>query len=195
MHCGWGVLVAVNENVEILDRRRIIVANQAGPRGNQPYHYAQQLGLGDAEQFLVGYGAEACRLAEAELAKSVCDLNLRGYKPVGAAILLASARKLPALVNILAAHPLIHTAEGELFREAMRHACESLSIPATGMPEREIESRAKDVFGSSTPKLMAQLKRAGKSIGPPWNADHKCAALAACIALHLKGRKAVSGRA
>ena len=194
MHSGWGVLVAVNENAEILDRRRVAISNQDGPRGNQPYHRAQQLGLPDAEKFLVDYAAETCRLAEKELSKVLSDLNTRSYKTVAAAILLASGRRLPPLAKILAAHPLIHTAEGELFRETIRRACESLSIPATGIPEREIESRARDVFASSTPKLVAQLTRAGKSVGPPWNADHKCAALAACIALHLKTKKAVSGR-
>ena len=190
MHSGWGVLVAVNENSEILDRQRIVVCNRNGPRGNQPYHHAQELGLPNAQKFLTDYTAETCRLAEKELSKIVSNLNTRGYTPIAAAILLASGRKLPQLSQILAAHPLIHTAEGELFRDTVRHACESLSIPVLGIPERDVQSHAKTVFSFSAPKVTAQLAKAGKSIGPPWTADHKCAALAACIALRTEKRKA-----
>ena len=107
-------------------------------------------------------------------------------KTVAAAVLLASGRKLPPLPQILAAHPLIHTAEGELFRDTIRRACELLNIPAMGIPERDIERQAKEVFAAATPRIIGQLAKAGKALGPPWNADHKCAALAACIALNQR---------
>ena len=41
---------------------------------------------------------------------------------------LASGRTLPALEQILASHPMVHTAEGEFFRKAIREACREIGI-------------------------------------------------------------------
>jgi hypothetical protein len=56
------------------------------------------------------------------------ELQGRDYRVVGSAVLLASGRPLPAMAKILAAHPLIHTAEGEFFPTAIRNACARLKI-------------------------------------------------------------------
>lgn len=184
MHSGWGVVVGVNESAEIIDRRRIVVASNDGPRGNQPYHRAAQLGMPKAERYLADYIEETNRLARQEVASILPDLKIRGYQVTNAAILLASGRRLPPLPQILGAHPLIHTAEGELFRNAARHACESLGIPVMGIRERDLDSNAKKLLLASARRVMNQLAHAGKSIGPPWTVDHKSAALAAYVALH-----------
>jgi len=44
---------------------------------------------------------------------------------------------------------LIHTAEGEFFRHAVRQACERLKIPVTAIRERDLEERAKVMFGKA----------------------------------------------
>jgi hypothetical protein len=110
-------------------------------------------------------------------------LHSRGYRVAKAALLLASGRRLPSLSQILAAHPLVHSAEGELFRETVRQACESLSIPVLGYKERELEAEAIRLLGDSFPRVVRQFAAAGKSVGPPWTADHKSAALGAYLAL------------
>ena len=181
MHSGWGILVAVDEQPTVINRRRIVVARNDGPRGNQPYHRAQELGLGKAEKYLTDYAAETDSLARQEIAKAIADLQTSGYQVACAAILRASGRPLPILAKILAAHPLIHTAEGELFRSTILRACESLGIPVMGVRNRDLEADAKKIL---TARIIAQLARAGKSLGPPWNADHKAAALAASLSLN-----------
>src|SRR6266481_1560837 len=109
MHSGWGVLVAVSEAIEIVDRRRIVVTNDDGPRGNQPFHHAEELGLQRAEAFLAQYRAESEHLAREAIEAATKQMTARGYKVTAAALLLASGRSLPALPQILASHPLIHT--------------------------------------------------------------------------------------
>jgi hypothetical protein len=113
----------------------------------------------------------------------VKELNGRHCGVVGAAILLASGRALPPLLKILAAHPLIHTAEGVFFRHAVQSACEGLQIPITAIRVRELDARAKVAFANKASHLQSSIASLGRSIGPPWTSDHKTAALAAALIL------------
>jgi hypothetical protein len=148
MHSGWGILVA---------RRRIEVL----PAGaiKQPYHRAAEMELAAAEQFLADSFA-ACRVMAAVALREL--LGALTYEIRGCALLLSSARPLPPLPRILASHPLIHTAEGEFYRDVIRQACGDLNVPVHGFVEKEL---------APVPGLSA--------VGPPWTADHKAAAAAA----------------
>jgi hypothetical protein len=186
MHSGWGVLVAVSgdaNSVELLDRRRIVVADPKIPGAIQPYHFAAQLEPPEQEKHLAHSAASSSRLAAAEIAEVVKELNGRHCDVMGAAILLASGRALPPLAKILAAHPLIHSAEGEFFRHAVHSACEGLQIPVTAIPVRELEARAKVVFANRAARVQLSIANLGRSVGPPWTGDHKTAALAAALLL------------
>jgi hypothetical protein len=186
MHSGWGVLVAVSgdaHSVELLDRRRIVVADPEKRGAIQPYHFAAQLEPTEQEKHVAHCAASSSRLAAAAIAEVVKELNGRRYGIVGAAILLASGRALPPLAKILAAHPLIHTAEGEFFRQAAYSACEGLRIPVTAIPVRELEARAKVAFANRAAQVQLSIANLGRSVGPPWTSDHKTAALAAALLL------------
>jgi hypothetical protein len=191
MHSGWGVLVAVSgdaHSVEVIDRKRIVIIDPAVAGAAQPYHYAASLGLtatglAKSERHLASCAAVSERLAVAAVGEVVRELDGRKYRVVGSAVLLASGRPLPSLSKILAAHPMIHTAEGEFFRHVVSQACGSLEIPVTAIRERELEERAKAVFGTASGKVQRRIASLGSSIGPPWTKDHKSAALAATIVL------------
>jgi hypothetical protein len=186
MHSGWGVLVAVAgdaTSVELMDRRRIVTTDPRVPGAKQPYHYAATLGLPESERYLSDCAAAAERLASAAVGDLVRELGLRHHHIVGAAVLLASGRPLPPLENILASHALIHTADGEFFRRAVRKACEDLKIPVTAIQERELMERATTVFGNQASRVERQISRLGGSVGPPWTKDHKTSALAAAVVL------------
>jgi hypothetical protein len=184
MHSGWGVLVAVSENpVEILDRRRIVTADPKIPGAIQPYHFASQLELPQQQKHLEHCASSSSSLARTAIAELVRELTARHYRMVGAAILLASGRTLPALEKILAAHPLIHTAEGEFFRQAVIRACEELQIPVTAIRVRDLDEQAKEAFGKTANQLQSSIASVGSRIGPPWTKDHKTAALAAALIL------------
>lgn len=181
MHSGWGVLVAVSQDanaVTLLDRRRIVVANPEERGAIQPYHFAAQLESSAQEKHLAQCAASSCQLAAAAIAEVIRELDERRHRVVGAAILFASGRPLPPLAKILGAHPLIHTAEGEFFRQAARQACEGLRIPVTAIRMRELDTKANQ--GSALQRSIAGL---GRTVGPPWTKDHKTAALAAALLL------------
>jgi hypothetical protein len=186
MHSGWGVLVAVSQDsnsVTLLDRRRIVVADPEVPGAIQPYHFAAQLESAAQEKHLAHCASSSSRLAARAIAEVIKELDGRHYGVVGAAILLASGRPLPPLAKILAAHPLIHTAEGEFFRHAAHSACEDLQIPVTTIRVRELDARAKVAFANRAGQVQSSIDGLGRTVGPPWTSDHKTAALAAALLL------------
>jgi hypothetical protein len=186
MHSGWGVLVTVSDQAEVIDRRRIVIVRENATGGKMPFHHAEGLGLPKAESYLESYTAECDCLASQEIVKALEDLKAHGYQAIAAGLVLASGRALPKLAQILASHPLIHTAEGELFRDVVRRACESLGIPVLGYRERDLPDQAKELFAAEASKLITRLTGAGKTLGPPWTADHKSAALAACLSMRAE---------
>jgi hypothetical protein len=186
MHSGWGVLVAVSgapHAIEILARRRIVTADPEMPGAIQPYHYAMNLKLSESEKHIANCAVASTRLAVAAIGALVTELNARHYRVVGAGVLLASGRSLPPLEKILAAHPLIHTAEGEFFRHTVTQACEDLKVPVTAIRQRDLDERAKAAFGKLASEVQGSIEGLGKTIGPPWTKDHKTATLAAALLL------------
>jgi hypothetical protein len=190
VHSGWGAVVAVSgeaNNLDVIVRRRIEIIDPKTPGAFQPYHFAQDLELPAAEKHIAKSAAESLRLAAAALQALVDELRAHAYRVQAAAILLSSARPLPELRMILASHPMIHTAEGEFFRQAFREACAGLKISVTGIRERELDEKAKDVLGRHAALVKRKIADAGKIIGAPWTTDQKAAALAAALLLAAPG--------
>ena len=190
MHSGWGVLVAVfidshidPPEMQVVERRRIVIADGKVQGAIQPYHYAASLKFEDSKSHLANCTVVSESMARAAIEQVIHELAERGYRVVESAVLLASGRPLPSLEKILGSHPLIHTAEGEFFRNSVRSACERLHIPVETIREREVEDRVQVAFGTSASQLRKKVESAGRAIGPPWTKDHKVAALAALIVL------------
>jgi hypothetical protein len=190
VHSGWGAVVAVagqNGVEEIIERRKVAIIDAKKPGVAQPYHYVEEMELPAAERHLTQCAIDSKRLAREALDHISSDLLKRGYSLAGAAILLSSARPLPDLEEILASHALIHTAEGEFFRQAFRHAFESLKVPVTGIRERELDERTQQAFGKLAAQVRENIDGMGRILGPPWTQDEKMAALAASIVLAETG--------
>jgi len=195
MHSGWGVLVAVSPHpdlVEVMDRRLIVTADPSMAGANQPYHYAAKLRLSAAEKYLAKCATVSESLAFSAVRDVIRELEERDYRVVGSAVLLAAGRPLPALANILAAHSLIHAAEGEFFRNVVQKACEGSKITVARIRERELDGVVRATFGDRASRLEHKVASLGRSIGPPWTKDHKLATLAA--ALIVGGEGTVGGR-
>lgn len=186
MHSGWGVLVAIAGDanaLEVAARRRIVTADPETPGAIQPYHFAAQLEGAQQQEHLLKCAESSSNLAANAIGNILQELSQHHYKVVGAAVLFAAGRPLPELERILAAHPLIHTAEGQFFRQTTSKAFTDLQIPVTAIRERELEQQVKAAFGKSSARVQADVSSLGVRIGPPWTKDHKTAALAAALIL------------
>ncbi len=188
-HTGWAAMVALGGGVNapvVLARRRYELCEGDLPRG--VYHAARQLDLETADR-LVRQVAEVARTAaEWQLRRTVAELDAAGYRVLGAAV--AAPRAVPDdLSEILGSHPLVHTAEGQLFRDALADATESLGLPLMRFVQQELYEEAAGHVGTSDTSLQAQLTGLGRALGPPWQRDQKEAAAAAWLALALSGRR------
>src|SRR5262249_7333017 len=97
-------------------------------------------------------------------------------------ILTASGRALPGLEQVLASHALIHSAEGEFYRDAVCTACETQGIPVQRVRERDLEA-ATEALPVTRAVRVERLAAWGRLVGSPWRQDEKMAALGAWLAL------------
>jgi len=93
------------------------------------------------------------------------------------------ATAYPKAQWILASHALIHTADGEHFRDALAAASEGHRLPVTRIREKELWARAEAALRRPAKDLQAAVAAWGKALGPPWTQDQKLSALGAWTAL------------
>jgi hypothetical protein len=186
VHSGWAAAVVICgplANPVVVERRRIELVKTFTYTFRQPYHTAERMPREDAVKFIRRVQSEAKRLAVSSLRTLQRDLAESDFKIVGAALLLASGRALPNLEHVLASHALIHTADGELFRDGLRAACALSDLPVAGIREKEILAMASKSLCIQPAALKRRVAALGKPLGPPWSQDEKFAALGAWLTL------------
>ncbi|MGB7435547.1 MAG: hypothetical protein WBR26_03065 [Candidatus Acidiferrum sp.] len=186
VHSGWCAVVAVcleNGRPRVLLRERPHLVEEFTYKYRQPYHTAEKMSSTAGREFIHKARTEATSLACQTIVRVQSSLEPLGYQLTSGALLLAAARPLPELAHILASHALIHTADGELFRDAISRAHVRHEVPLVCMKERELDSEAAQCLRLRTPALRTRLTELGKPFGSPWSQDEKFAALAAWLAL------------
>jgi hypothetical protein len=185
VHSGWAAVVAVCVDKGapvVLLRQRVHLVETFTYEFRQPYHTAGKMLLGQAREFIARMQAEARRLAYRAIREIESRTQEQGVKLTRCGLLLASGRPLPPLEKILASHALIHTADGELFREALLHGSERFGLQEFTIKEKELLERAGQVFRAQPNEVMRRVTELGRSLGPPWSQDEKFATLAAWLA-------------
>ena len=186
VHSGWSALVAVSlENgvPTILTRERVHLVETFSYKYRQPYHTGEKMPLEKARAFIGGVLAEAKRLATRAIRSTQAELGKQGYQVERCALLLASGKTLPSLDRILLSHALIHTADGELFREALRGAFAQCGLEMTCIKDRELLDRGGQILRTDRDKLLRRMTELGSAFGSPWTQDEKYAGLAAWLVL------------
>jgi hypothetical protein len=185
-HSGWAAMVAVcmeKGAPRVLVRERVQLVETFSYRFRQPYHTAEKLPLGEARKFVALVQAEAERLAHRAIHKLQCDLQKQDSQATRCSLLEASGKTLPSFEKILASHALIHTADGELFREALLCAAKSSRLATDKIKERQLLEIAQQVLRTEPSVLARRLAELGRPLGSPWSQDEKFATLAAWLAL------------
>lgn len=178
-HSGWAVLVTVGGSCSdpiLVDRRRIELMDCTPA---QPYHRAARSSdLASAEAVIKQAHAEAHRRAREAISAAIADSLRRGYNVRCAAVLASQPRILPALEAILASHPLLHTAEGELFRAALAGACRQERLAVTLCPEKDVFEQSSRSLMTNSAAVRRRVALMARTVGAPWTADHKAAFVA-----------------
>jgi hypothetical protein len=142
----------------VLDRRRVELVDESLPR--QPYHAVAE---GGSPPSVIDNVTDAARNVVAGVLQSVTRVDAVGV--------VATERSIPTnLDQILASHALLHAAEGHLFERAVIEAAHDAGLLTHVVPPKSIE-------------VSSAVDALGRSIGPPWQKDHKWAATAALAAL------------
>ncbi|HXI38798.1 MAG TPA: hypothetical protein VNH83_02415 [Bryobacteraceae bacterium] len=185
-HSGWASLIAIAGPVaapHVIERRRIELADRSTRGSVQPYHFAEGMEPKKAERWIEQCLNASEGLAREGIAVTVNNLRQQGYRVRRCGLVRSSARPLPELTNVLASHALIHTAEGEMFRDALTRASAHHGLTVVGVKERELFERCECDLGMQAAEMESRLSELGKMLGPPWRQDEKFAMLVAWLAL------------
>ena len=190
VHSGWTAFVAVSLEKgvpTVLSRQRLQLVERFSFKFRQPFHTAEKMRLKDASKFISGVRTAAEHIAYHSLRAVRVDLKRLGYQLDRVALLLASGKPLPELQKILESHALIHTADGELFREVLRSASNRCGLQITCTKERGLLEQCTEAFSLNAPELLRRATELGRPLGSPWSQDEKFATLAAWLILNPAG--------
>jgi hypothetical protein len=186
VHSGWTALVAVSledGSPRVLLRQRPQLVKKFTYEFRQPYHSAEKISPAEGRSFISFMRAEARSLAFEAIRSAQTSLREEDCEVARCALLLASGRPLPALPRILASHALIHTADGELFREALLHASKRCGVETFTTKESGLVEMASRAVGLPSEVLARRVADLGGELGPPWAQDEKYSALVAWVSL------------
>ena len=190
-HSGWTAMVVVAGPVArptVLRRQRLELA--ADYRGAmQPFHAAEGLAIEKAASLIRRSTEAAHALARRALRETIAAVAKEGHELVASGLLLSSGRPLPELAQILASHALIHAADGELFRDALRDESRACGLAVLSVREREALDHAAKTLRVPASELKSRVDGMRRELGPPWRADEKLATLAAWTALALRRKR------
>jgi len=185
-HSGWACAVIVSgavDNVSVVDRRRVTLCDSAIKGSKQPLHEAEPMPFAKAEAFIARCTHATDRRSGDTIAMLRTFADSRGLRLARACLITASGRALPDLRGILASHALIHSAEGEFYRDALARAAQDAGLTVSRVREKDAAMWSANRLGRGEGELRERLAQIGKALGPPWGADEKLATMAAWLAL------------
>jgi hypothetical protein len=174
-HAGWAVLVTVDAAGRLIDRRRITLVEDGLPV--MPHHHdAQRLPPDEGVMLVQRVQASAERCARAVLAALARELSV--------AIAAIALRERPALPPTIAERITNYraqcVADWVMYRDALADAASARDWAVTWYDPKRVYADAASALGIAS--IRDLLRDTGKSLGPPWQIDHKLAMAAAIAA-------------
>lgn len=164
---------------QALDRRVVDLSDPAIPETRQPYHAG--MGMLEEDRSEV---ARRTKVVQRVTTKSVTDLlkhyHGTGYHIHGAGLIIGSQIDPASITN---PHIRAHALEGKLFRTVLEKALHSHELSCLVVVERNAYAKAMTVLARTEEELKRTLTDLGRTLGGPWRADEKMAALVAWMTL------------
>jgi len=172
-HGGWAVLVTVARDGALLDRRRVELVGEGLPK--IPHHSeCQRLPLDEAVALV-----ERVRVS----AEKHAVLALDAVTMAVPRILGVALRKCPELPPTIAERIKDYFAQNNadwvMYRKALSLAAEARGWPVHWYDAKKVFEAASQAIGVEN--LDAHFLHVRRSVGPPWNMDHKLAMAAAIV--------------
>ncbi len=173
-HGGWAVLVTVGRDGTLLDRRKVELVDEGLPK--IPHHSeCQRLPLDEAVELV-----ERVRVsAEKHAALALDEVAMAVPEILGVA--LRKCPELPATVaERITDYFAQNNADWVMYRKALAAAAESRGWPVHWYDAKKVLGEASQALGVEN--LDAHFHQLRKTIGPPWDNDHKLAMAAGIVA-------------
>jgi hypothetical protein len=173
-HGGWAVLVTAASDGTLLDRRRIELLDAGLPK--LPHHHdCQGLPLDEAVELV-----ERVRVSAERHAVLALDAVTMAVPRILGVALRERPRLPPTIAGRIKDYRAQNVADWVMYRNAVAFAAE-----ARGWPVHWYD--AKSVWGAASQALRvenldAHFLQVRKTVGPPWDRDHKLAMAAAIVA-------------
>jgi hypothetical protein len=170
-HNGWVVLVTVASDGRLVDRRRVTLVGEGLP--SMPHHHdAQGLQLDQALDLVERVRVSASHHAKLGLAAvaSAVPSGIRGV----------ALRRCPPLPATVAERLASYRADSVMYRHALAAAAEERGWVVHWYDAKKVIDAARDALAVEDFDACFQAMR--RSLGPPWDKDHKIAMAAAIVA-------------
>jgi hypothetical protein len=167
-HTGWTWLVRVTGTPrapKVERRERVVVCEVLE---GELYHLAAERER-DRERFVATRRGAAVKQARGALRDQLAGVQ--------SAIVLGKQTALGPVDRIVAAHPMIHGAEGELWRAIFAEACTAAGLAVTRAEAGEIHALLAKRHSAAA--IAAFLDDGKRTCGSPWSREPQDAALAA----------------
>lgn len=173
-HGGWAVLVTVSRDGRVLDRRRVELVDDSLPA--IPHHHeSQRLPLPDAVALIGRVRRSAARHAALALDGVADDV------PRIAGIALRVCPELPPTVEErIKEYRSRNIADWVMYREALAGAASSRGLRVYWYDVKQVLAVAAEAL--RVPNFDTYFHDLRRTLGPPWNNDHKLAMAAAISA-------------
>jgi hypothetical protein len=173
-HGGWAVLVTAARDGTLLDRRRVELVDEGLPK--IPHHSeAQRMPLDKAVELV-----ERVRESAEKHALLALDA-VAGTVPRVFGIALRKCPPLPATIaERIKDYHAQNNADWVMYRQALASAAEARGWSVFWYDAKSMLDAARKVL--QVENLDGHFQQIRKSVGPPWNNDHKLALAAAVVA-------------
>ena len=165
---GKAIAVAIAAPLEYICREELTLCDAST---RQPYHDVMEMPWSESIVAVKPAIATIEKIAAVELRRFVESVESRGFDVAGIAVVGPAERNLERIGN---PHIRAHAAEGVLFRAVIETAAKKNRLTSKAFVDP-----AKEVTAAQRKKIDGMKEIAG----PPWRAEEKSAAMAACAML------------
>jgi hypothetical protein len=182
-HGGWAVLVTVALDGTLLDRRRVELVGEGLPK--IPHHSeCQRLPVDEAVELV-----ERVRVSAEKHAVLALDAVATTVPDVLGVALRKCPQLPPTIAERITDYRAQNVADWVMYRKALASAAEARDWPVHWYDTKSVLGAARQAL--RVENIDAHFLQVRKTVGPPWNNDHKLAMAAAIVAAPTVGR---SGR-
>jgi hypothetical protein len=173
-HGGWAVLVTVARDGALLDRRRVELVDDALPA--LPHHHeAQGLPVDEAVALV-----ERVRLSAEKHAALALDAVALAVQPILGVALRNRQYVPPTIAERITDYRARNVADWVMYRNALAAAAAARGWPVYWYDAKTVSDAAGQALGVEN--FDGHFLQMRKTVGPPWNNDHKLAMAAAIVA-------------